>query len=238
MTVRVCQTSAGVAAGSPSRLPVTSPALISTRHEYGWLFGIYVPIAAGVFAVVCVIVLGAVLRYRRRAPEAASRRSEHNPLEAGYALVLTATVAFLLYLTFTAEHRVDTVSLRQKPAVTVDVIGAKWEWEFQYPRYGIVHRSGTVGRQPLVVPADRAVRFNLISQDVIHAFWVPAIDFKRDLIPGATEHVVLTFTQTGLFRGECAEFCGLRHPEMLFNVRVLPPAAFAAWVRSGGRAQS
>ncbi|MGZ4165188.1 MAG: cytochrome c oxidase subunit II [Solirubrobacteraceae bacterium] len=215
---------------------MTPIALISTRHEYKALFAIYVPIAAGVFAVVVVLILGAVLRFRRRGLAAVSRRSEHNGLEAGYALLLTATVAFLLYLTFTAEHRVDTVSLQQVPAVTVNVIGAKWEWEFDYPRYGIVDRSGTVGRQPLVVPLNEPVRFNLSSQDVIHAFWVPETEFKRDLIPGATEHIVLTFTQTGLFRGQCAEFCGLRHPEMVFNVRVLPPPVFARWARSKGRA--
>jgi cytochrome c oxidase subunit 2 len=215
---------------------VTSTALISTRHEYGWVFGIYVPIAAGVFAVVCVVVLGAVLRYRRRSPVDASRVSERNGLEAGYAALLTATVAFLLYVTFTAEHRVDTVSLRQTPALTVNVIAAKWEWEFQYPRYGIVHRSGAVGRQPLVVPANRAVRFNLSSEDVIHAFWVPELQFKRDAIPGKTQEVVLAFTRLGLFRAQCAEFCGLRHSEMVFNVRVLSPAQFARWAASRGRA--
>ena len=214
---------------------MTPIALISTRHEYGWLFGIYVPIAAGVFAVVCVVVLGAVLRYRRRSVADVSRVSERDGLEAGYAALLTATVAFLLYLTFTAEHRVDTVSLRQTPALTVNVIGAKWEWEFRYPRYGIVHRSGTIGRQPLVVPVNRAVRFNLSSQDVIHAFWVPDLRYKRDLIPGRTQTVVLTFTRPGLFPGECAEFCGLRHPEMVFNVRVLEPGQFARWAASGGR---
>jgi cytochrome c oxidase subunit 2 len=216
--------------------PVTSIALISTRHEYNALFAVYVPIAAGVFALVVIVVLAAVLRYRRRAPEEASRLSEHNPLEAGYAVLLTATVAFLLYLTFTAEHRVDTVSLRQTPALTVNVTAAKWEWEFQYPRYRIVHRSGAVGRQPLVVPANRAVRFTLSSEDVIHAFWVNELRFKRDLIPGKTQVVVLTFTRTGLFRGQCAEFCGLRHSEMVFNVRVLAPAQFARWAASGGRA--
>jgi cytochrome c oxidase subunit II len=214
---------------------VTSIALISTRHEYNALFAIYVPIAAGVFAVIVIVILGAVLRYRRRDPTAVSRRSEHNPLEAGYALLLTATVAFLLYLTFTAEHRVDTVSLRQTPAVTVDVIGAKGEWEFRYPRYGIVQRSGTVGRQPLVVPANRPIRFDLSAQDVIHAFWVNELRFKRDLIPGRTQTVILTFTRTGLFRGQCAEFCGLRHSEMVFNVRVLAPARFAQWAASRGR---
>jgi cytochrome c oxidase subunit II len=215
---------------------VTPIALISTRHEYTALFAIYVPIAAGVFALVVVVVLGAVLRYHRRRPADTSRVSERNPLEAGYAALLTATVAFLLYLTFTAEHRVDTVSLRQTPAVTVDVIGAKWEWEFRYPRYGIVQRSGTVGRQPLVVPVNRPIRFELSSQDVIHAFWVAELRFKRDLIPGRTQTVVLSFTRTGLFRGQCAEFCGLRHSEMVFNVRVLPAAQFARWTASGGRA--
>ena len=218
---------------------MTSIALISTRHEYNALFAIYVPIAAGVFAVIVVVILGAVLRFRRRDPSAVSRRSEHNPLEAGYAALLTATVAFLLYLTFTAEHRVDTVSLRQTPAVTVNVIGAKWEWEFRYPRYRIVQRSGTVGRQPLVVPANRPIRFNLSSQDVIHAFWVPEVRFKRDLIPGRTQVVVLSFTRTGLFRAQCAEFCGLRHSEMVFSVRVLQPARFRAWLaanRAGDRA--
>jgi cytochrome c oxidase subunit 2 len=214
---------------------VNSIALISTRHEYNALFAVYVPIAAGVFAIVVVVVLGAILRYRRQPPESASRRSELNPVETGYALLLTATVAFLLALTFTAEHRVDTVSLRESPALVVDVTAAKWEWQFGYPRYGIVHRSGTVGRQPLVVPVDAAVRFNLSSQDVIHSLWIPETDFKRDLIPGAVEHIVLSFPQTGLFQGQCAEFCGLRHADMVFNVRVLGAAAFAAWARSHGR---
>jgi cytochrome c oxidase subunit II len=216
---------------------VTSIALISTRHEYDALFAIYVPIATGVFAVIVVLVLGAVLRYRRRDPSAVSRRSEHNPLEAGYAGLLTATVAFLLYLTFTAEHRVDTASQRQTPAVTVNVVGAKWEWEFQYPRYGIIQRSGTVGRQPLVVPADRPIRFYLSSPDVIHSFWVPELRFKHDLIPGKSQEVVLSFTRTGLFLGQCAQFCGLRHSEMVFNVRVLPAAQFTRWVASRGRSR-
>jgi cytochrome c oxidase subunit 2 len=214
---------------------MTSIALVSTRHEYHALFAVYVPIAAGVFVVVVLVILSAVLRYRRRPTRAASRRSEHNPLEAGYAVLLTATVAFLLYLTFTAESRVDTVSLRERPSLIVNVTGAKWEWQFSYPGYGIVARSGTVGRQPLVVPADEAIRFNLISQDVIHSFWVPELDFKRDLIPGGVEHVVLTFTRVGRFAGQCAEFCGLRHADMVFNVRVLTPSAFSSWARARER---
>jgi cytochrome c oxidase subunit 2 len=214
---------------------VTLIALISTRHEYDALFSVYVPIALGVFVVIVIVILAAILRYRGRPPEKAARWSEHNGLEAGYALLLTATVAFLLYLTFSAEHRVDTVSARERPSLTVDVTAAKWEWQFTYPRYGITVRSGTVGRQPLVVPVDQAIRFRLASADVIHSLWIPQLRFKRALIPGATETVTLTFTNAGTFTGQCAEFCGLRHADMVFTVRALSPAAFASWARAGGR---
>jgi cytochrome c oxidase subunit 2 len=210
-------------------------ALVDTRREYQHLFSIYVPIAVGVFAVIVLAIALCVLRYRRRQPQDAARWHEHNRLEGGYALMLAAVVAFLLYLTFTAEHRVDTVSAHERPSVTVDVTGAKWEWTFRYPAYGITRRSGTVGRQLLVVPTGEAVRFNLATTDVIHAFWVPEVRYKRDLIPGATESVTLMFPDAGSFQGQCAEFCGLRHADMLFTVRAVTPAAFARWARSGGQ---
>jgi cytochrome c oxidase subunit 2 len=213
---------------------VIENALVSTRGQYDHLFAIYVPIAGGVFAVIVIVVLVSVLRYRRRVRPA--RWSESNRLEIGYAGVLVLTAAFLIYLTLTAENKVDTVANRERPAVTIDVTAAKWEWEFRYRPDGIIVRSGTVGRQPLVVPIGEAIRLNLASQDVIHALWVPEVRFKRDLIPGTVEHVTLTFTQAGLFPGECAEFCGLRHADMVFNVRALSPAAFRGWVKAHGMA--
>lgn len=213
------------------------PALVDTRHEYNHLASIYIPIAIGVFAVIVLTILFAVIRYRRRAPEQAARWHEHNPIEGTYTVVLALTVAFLLYLTFTAEHRVDTVANRERPAVTIDVTASRWEWTFSYAHYGITQRSGAVGRQPLVVPTGAAVRFNLRTLDVIHAFWIPHLDFKHDLIPGSTQVITLTFTQAGLFQGECAEFCGLRHSEMLFNVRAVSPQAFRTWARNGGKAR-
>jgi cytochrome c oxidase subunit 2 len=209
---------------------VIQNALVTTRGQYDHLFAIYVPIAAGVFALIVVVVLASVLRYRRRAQPA--RWSESNRLEISYAGLLVLTASFLIYLTLTAETKVDTVANHERPAVTVDVTAAKWEWEFRYRGDGIVVRSGTVGRQPLVVPVGEAIRFNLASQDVIHALWVPEVRFKRDLIPGTIEHVTLTFTKAGLFPGQCAEFCGLRHADMVFNVRALSPAAFRRWAQA------
>jgi cytochrome c oxidase subunit 2 len=208
--------------------------LADTRHEYEKLFAIYVPIAVGVFILVVAAIGLAVLRYRRRLQAQTARWHESNGLEAAYAVVLGLVVVFLLYVTFAAEHRVDTVSAQEHPSLTVDVIGAKWEWQFYYPAYKIRLHSGAVGRQPLVVPAGEAIRFNLSSQDVIHSFWVPELRFKRALIPGITESVTLLFDRRGRFSGQCAEFCGLRHSEMVFSVRVLSAAAFTVWAKAGG----
>ncbi|MHB8657984.1 MAG: cytochrome c oxidase subunit II [Solirubrobacteraceae bacterium] len=204
-------------------------ALVDTRYEYSRLFDIYVPIAIGVFVIILLVIVLAVLRYRKRPPEQAARWYENDRLEGSYALLLVGIVAFLLYLTYTAEHRVDTVSAQERPAVTIEVTGSKWEWTFYYPSYGITAYSGTVGHAPLVVPVGEAVRFNLVTEDVIHAFWIPALRFKRDLDPGTTETITLDFARPGVFDGQCAEFCGLRHSDMLFTVHALSPAQFASW---------
>jgi cytochrome c oxidase subunit II len=216
-------------------LSLSAPALVSTRHEYDHLFSIYVPIAIGVFALIVASVAVAVLVFRRRPRERAARWSENNVLEGTYAALLACVAAFLLYLTFTAEHRVDTVANRETPALVVDVTGSKWEWTLRYPSYGFSVRSGTVGHQQFVVPAGVAVRFNLTSADVIHSFWIPALRYKHDAIPGSTQVTTLTFSN-GVFGGQCAEFCGLRHSDMLFTVHAVSPASFAVWARSRGTA--
>jgi cytochrome c oxidase subunit 2 len=208
-----------------------APALVDTRAQYQHVFDIYVPIALGVFALIVLVTLAAVLRYRRRPPEQAARWHEHNPLEAGYALLLAGVVAFLLYITFGAEHEVDTVAAREQPSLIVNVTGAKWEWHFNYPDYGIDLYSGTRGHQPLVVPTDEAIRFRMTSADVIHAFWIPQLRFKHDLTPGAVQDATLTFSEPGMWSGQCAEFCGLLHGNMTYTVRAVSPAQFSAWVR-------
>jgi cytochrome c oxidase subunit II len=214
---------------------LVAPALVDTRHEYYHLFEIYVPIAIGVFALIVLTTSVALMIFRRRPPERAARWHEHNPLESSYAVLLACVAAFLLYLTFTAEHRVDTVANQQSPNLTIDVTASKWEWTFYYAAFGITHRSGTVGRQQLVVPVNQPIRFNLTSLDVIHAFWIPHVEYKHDVIPGSTQVITISFTHPGLFQGECAEFCGLRHSDMLFNVRVVSGERFRAWAASGGK---
>jgi cytochrome c oxidase subunit II len=207
------------------------PALVSTRHEYDYLFSIYVPIAIGVFAVIVLAVVVSVVVFRRRPPARAARWSEHNLVEGSYAALLACVAAFLLYLTFTAEHRVDTVANRQHPALVLRMTGSKWEWTLTYPSYGFSVRSGTVGRQPFVVPAGVPVRINLTSADVIHSFWIPGLRYKHDAIPGSTQVTTLAFSE-GVFTGQCAEFCGLRHSDMVFTIHAVSASSFATWART------
>src|SRR5436305_11604226 len=127
-------------------------ALVSTRHEYDHLFGIYVPIALGVFAVITLLTVFAVLRYRRRAPERAGRWHEHHPIETAYAVVLAGTVAFLLWETFTSEHKIDTVANHERGGVSIVVTASRWEWTFYYPAYHIPIHTGSSGDGSFVVP--------------------------------------------------------------------------------------
>jgi cytochrome c oxidase subunit 2 len=80
----------------------------------------------------------------------------------------------------------------------------------------------------LVVPIGEEIRFSLTSRDVIHAFWIPSLRFKRDAFPGRQTLFGLSFARAGVHRGVCAEFCGLHHADMSFRVRAVPRARFEA----------
>jgi cytochrome c oxidase subunit 2 len=209
--------------------------LVSTHRQYDHLFSIYVPIGVGILALIALGMPLVALIYRRRPREKAARWHEQHLVEGTYAVILAGVVAFLLWETFTAEHKVDVVANQEPGGVTIDVVASRWEWTFTYPRYHITLRGGQTGAATFTVPVNQPVHFRLTSQDVIHAFWIPALDYKHDNFPGSTQEVTLTFTQPGRFAGQCAEFCGYGHSEMVFNARAVSGARFAAWAASGGR---
>ena len=113
------------------RLRVVAQALVSTRAEYDHLFSIYVPIAIGVFLAIVVIVVAALFMFKRRPAERAARWHENNPVEATYAVALGCVAAFLLYLTFTTEHKVDTSPDRIAPEPTEPPVGTVPGREFE-----------------------------------------------------------------------------------------------------------
>lgn len=208
--------------------------LVDTRDEFRSLFDLYAPIGLAVFAVIVGLLVFTVVRFRRRGDELPSRRASASKLELAFAMVLAAVVALLAGRTFSVESRVDRVAA--DPSVRVDVVASKWKWRFFYPQYGINQVSGDIRPATLVVPSGKTVQFRMSSLDVIHSFFVPKLRFKRDAFPNRTTTFDLVFEQPG-FTGRCAEFCGLHHADMLFNVDVLTPSEFARWAtrpRAGG----
>jgi len=191
--------------------------------------------------VVGVFVWGLIgwvaFRYRRRREAAADdtpRQSRYNlPLELLYTLVPFLIVGVLFFFTLQTQNNV--LAKEGSPDHTVNVIGQKWSWTFNYmeesnPAVGaVVHKKGTMTEIPdLYLPLDRSVRFNLASADVIHSFWIPDFYFKLDVIPGHPNSFDVTPTKLGTFTGRCAELCGTYHSAMLFNVHVVSEDEFLA----------
>lgn len=111
-------------------------------------------------------------------------------------------------------------------AVTVKVVAHQWWWEFQYPKLGIDTAD------ELHIPVNREIHFELVSADVIHSFWIPAMGGKRDIIPGQVNEMTFTAHKTGEFYGQCVEFCGVSHANMRFRAFVDTKAGFAKWVKA------
>jgi cytochrome c oxidase subunit 2 len=201
--------------------------LSDTRLQFHDLQSLYIVIAVVVAALIYGAVLFAVVRYRQRPGQMPSQRAEAPVVESIYLFAIAVVVVVLVTQTFRHEDRVDPV--KGRPSLVVDVTAAKWNWTFAYPAlhrtfHGIDERA-TV----LVVPVGRKVRFHITSIDVIHSFWLPDMRFKRDAFPERTSTFDLVFDRDMTGRGACAEYCGLKHSDMGFVVRALPPARFDAW---------
>jgi cytochrome c oxidase subunit 2 len=199
-----------------------------TRREFDDLFfSLYLPVVLAVAAVVVAAVAFAIVRSLRR-PQP-SRRAEHRLGESLYLLLVAAIAAVLVAATFSTERDVDRTG-PGGPAIRVTA--SQWAWRFEYGGGRTV--VGNEHRLPvLVVPARATVRFTLVSRDVIHAFFVPGLRFKRDAIPGRATRFDLRFGAPRSYAGSCAEFCGLDHTAMRFGVRVVSQAQFRAWLSGG-----
>jgi cytochrome c oxidase subunit 2 len=207
-----------------------------TRSAYDDLWWhVYAPILLVVFVLVGAAVLYAAVRFRRRDDELPRQKANDHLKEGVYVFVVACAVAVLVFFTFKTEYHED--ALASNPALTVQVTAFQWQWRFDYAPRG----PSVVGTRShpalLVVPAGETIRFTATARDVIHSFWIPELRFKRDVNPYAkVARFDLVFPRAKLYQGRCAEFCGLRHADMTFDVRALPRREFDRWLaaREGG----
>ena len=187
--------------------------------------------AWAVGAVTLILILWAVFAYRRRRNSDVPEQTKYNlPIEVLYTIVPLVMILGLFW--FTAKDQSEILTIDNDQKQTVNVVGWKWSWGFNYIDEQ-VFESGTPDYVPtLVLPVNEKVRFELTSPDVIHSFWVPAFLFKMDVIPGKTNVFELTPNKLGTFAGKCTELCGTYHSGMLFNVKVVERPEFEAYVES------
>jgi cytochrome c oxidase subunit II len=148
-------------------------------------------------------------------------------LMVGSALSVTTLLLFVMMVSsFRTSHQ--TAVLAESEALKIDVYGHQWWWEIEYPineqPYRVVRTANEIH-----VPVGTTVTIHGTSRDVIHSFWAPTIHGKKDLLPGYETDLTLQVDQPGTWRGQCAEFCGLQHAHMAFDIVAQSRQDFDRW---------
>lgn len=176
-----------------------------------------------VFVAVCGLWLYAMFRTPTSRDETHTRRIQRRWLIGGGLVLPLVSMVVLLGFGIPAGHSMLPLPPDEGDPLDVHVTAHQWHWEVRYPNRDIslvneVH-----------IPAGRPVDVHLSSADVIHSFWVPRLGGKLDAIPGRTHVLRLQADEPGIYRGQCAEFCGTGHARMHFTVIAHTPEDFGAW---------
>jgi cytochrome c oxidase subunit II len=177
-----------------------------------------------VFIFVQGLIIYSVIKYRAR-PDGPEAQQFHGNLTVELGSTIITALVFIVVLAMTVNtQRVLSAPLENpKDALTIKVIGHQWWWEFQYPDDGIVTGSD------MVIPTGKPIIVEITSVDVIHSFWVPMLAGKMDAIPGRNNRMYLEADREGVYSAQCAEFCGIEHALMRFDVVALAPDAYEKW---------
>jgi cytochrome c oxidase subunit II len=186
-------------------------------------------VCAGIFLVVAGVLTYTIIRFRARRDDVREPAQVYGSSQVEVAwTVIPILIVFVLAM---ATARVVS-ALQDKAAPTgalqVTVVGHQWWWEFRYPALGIVTANEL--HVPVSTPTNPAPTFlKLVSADVAHSFWVPQLSGKTDLIPNRTNTMWIDPREEGTFLGNCAEYCGTQHANMLLRVIVQSPRDFTKW---------
>jgi cytochrome c oxidase subunit 2 len=201
-------------------------ALFTAGRDAADIAGLFTVMAIGALIVWVAVV--AIAIYAIRAGRSHSQRAANWLIIGGGVaaptLVLGGLIAYGMPL-------VPTVLAVPDGARVIHVTGLQWWWRIEYrTAAGLVETANE-----LRLPVGERVEIELASPDVIHSFWVPSLAGKMDMIPGRVTRIALEPTQTGTFRGACAEYCGASHALMAFTVIVMEPQAFDTWLEAQAR---
>jgi cytochrome c oxidase subunit II len=198
-----------------------------------WTWSTVAALAVGV--ITWALILWPVIAHRKKGDTLPRQFQYNHFLEFFYTGIPSIMVVVLFYFTVTTQNYV--LAEEDNPDLTVDVTAFQWNWEFAYqgrntPDGEKVRTLGSSSEIPiLVLPTNRTIEYNLRATDVIHSFFVPEFNFKRDVFPfpernnqdGTFQN---TIDREGSFVGRCAELCGIYHSAMNFEVRALNPDRF------------
>ncbi|WP_181919558.1 cytochrome c oxidase subunit II [Alkalilimnicola ehrlichii] len=206
--------------GIMSILDVRGPMAEQIARLWWVLFWGSVVLGGGTIA----LVLYVVTRPHERAPRIGSGMGVM--IGGGVVLPVVTLWALLIYGVSLGTRQVGG---EEPPALTIEVVGHRFWWEVRYPD-PVEPDEYVVSANEIHIPAGVPVDFFVSSADVIHSFWVPNLGGKIDMIPGRVNQIRLQANEPGVFRGQCAEYCGPQHARMAFFVRAHPPEAFEEWL--------
>ena len=189
------------------------------------LWWLLLAVSTVVFIVVVAIMLAAVVR-SERADRITSERQMTSVVTG--ATVITTVILFVLLIASLSTGKALSVFANGKDVVQIEVTGHQWWWEVRYPN-SIASQIVTTANE-IHIPVGRPVIIKGMAQDVIHSFWVPNLQGKRDLIPSRVTTISIQADRPAIFRGQCAEFCGLQHAHMSFLVIAESASRFSAWL--------
>lgn len=217
--------------------PQTTPSILAPAstpaHEIHGLSQFVLLITGSIFVVVAGLLIFVIIKFRARESDEQNEPAQiYGSLQVELAwTVIPVLIVLVLFLT-TARIIFEVQDAPEpKSALDVTVIGHQFWWEFRYPKQGIVTANEL--HIPVSTPEQPEPTYlQLLSADVDHSFWVPQLGGKTDLIPNHPNQMWMDPEKTGLYLGQCAQFCGVEHAKMLIRVYVDTPQQFAAWVKN------
>jgi cytochrome c oxidase subunit 2 len=191
------------------------------------LWWVMLIVCSAVFVIVMAVLLYSVFRARRRNRVADEPGTEQRLTRTiSGATIATLVIMFGLLVASALTGRALS-SQPEQDVLTIEIVGHQWWWEVQYDD-PIPARTLKTANE-IHIPTGQVVMLKLTSHDVIHSFWAPNLHGKKDLIPGHVAMIWIQADKPGVYRGQCAEFCGHQHAHMAFLVVAEPPEQFADW---------